>query len=414
MPQICLYFQLHQPYRLDEFNVFDLGKKQAYFSRANKQNQAGNIQVFQKVAQKSYLPMLRLLNEVADEFDQFVFALSASGIFLEQAEKLEPEIIELIKRLLDKGSLELLSETYYHSLSFLKSEREFIDQIRFHSQKIEKIFNVKPAVFRNTELIHSNDLVELLLDSKLEFKGILTEAVDRYLDGQKRTQLFRTPEKNHQTVPLLLKHAQLSDDIAFRFSNPSWQWHPLTVDRYLDWVEIYPENEIVNLFMDFETFGEHQWEDTGIFDFFHHFVKQFLTKDWNKFVMPSQIFDEVATSSEEEKKTATKLEKLPVYDVPDYISWADIDRDLTAWVGNQLQADALRKLFDLEEKVLASKDQQIIEDWRKLQTSDHFYYMCTKWSADGDVHAYFSPYDSPLEAYRRYSIVLADLEERLL
>ncbi len=431
MPQVCLYFQLHQPYRLKEFNVFDLGQGQSYFSTVNDQAEDGNYQIFHKVAQKSYVPMLRLLNQVANDFDQFNLALSCSGIFLEQAQTLEPEIIDLIKNLLKKNNVELLNETYYHSLSFLHSKQEFIHQIKSHSNKIEEIFGVKPQVFRNTELIHSNYLGQVLADSDLEFKGILTEAVDRYLYGQKRTQLFRTPGSTNETFPLLLKHAPLSDDIAFRFSNKSWYWHPLTVDRYLDWIEIYGEDEIVNLFMDFETFGEHQWQDTGIFDFFYHFVRDFLQKDWNRFVTPSQVFDQVSqaesTASSESTQSSSHKNKesiwankeylladLPVYDVPAYISWADVDRDLTAWVGNQLQADALRKLFTLENLVLDSGDDLLIEDWRRLQTSDHFYYMCTKWSADGDVHAYFSPYDSPLESYRRYSVVLADLEERLL
>ncbi len=425
MPQVCLYFQLHQPYRLKEFNVFDLGHDQSYFSTVNDQAEDGNYQIFRKVARKSYLPMLRLLSRIADDFDQFTLALSCSGIFLEQAQDLEPEIIALIKNLVENNNIELLNETYYHSLSFLHSENEFIHQIKSQSNKIEEVFGVKPEVFRNTELIHSNHLSYILSKSDLHFKGILTEAVDRYLYGRKRTQLFRTPDPFEDSFPLLLKHARLSDDIAFRFSNKGWQWHPLTVKRYLDWIEIYPEDELVNLFMDFETFGEHQWEDTGIFDFFYHFVKEFLQKEWNRFVTPTQVFDQVNrpnsrqdSVTNEEKLSSQEmkyqLEELPVYDVPDYISWADVDRDLTAWVGNQLQADALRKLFTLEDLVLDSEDPSLIEDWRRLQTSDHFYYMCTKWSADGDVHAYFSPYDSPLESYRRYSVVLADLEERLL
>jgi alpha-amylase len=394
--------------------------------------------------------MLRLLAQLAAAHPQFTFSLSCSGVFLEQAQRWQPEIINLIADLVSKHQVELLAETYYHSLSFLYSETEFIYQINKHISKIEELFAVTPSVFRNTELIYSNHIAWLLAEHGLQFKGILTEAVDRYLAGRPRTQLFATPDFQY---PLLLKHAPLSDDIAFRFSNPHWQGYPLTAETYLDWLQIYPEHEIVNLFMDFETFGEHQWQDTGIFDFFADFVQRFLKQDWNQFVTPSQAFapywqqahsenggneDHGAsiqpqvnsrlkpslTLSENgrgpnrcqqsvQSQAHTHLNQLPVYDVPDYISWADLDRDLTAWVGNQLQADALRAVYELEPAVLDSRDRKLQEAWRRLQTSDHFYYMCTKWSADGDVHAYFSPYDSPLEAYRRYSIVLADLEQRL-
>ncbi len=402
MPEICFYFQLHQPYRLDDYNVFDLSSGKSYFSTHNP-HYSGNEQVFKKVANKSYLPMLELLNQLAGEFNDFKVALSASGVFLEQAEAWCPEIIALIQQLQSKQSLEILSETYYHSLSFLYSEDEFIYQIIKHSKKIEQIFGVKPQIFRNTELIYSNHIAYLLSKYELGFKGILTEAVEPFLGGRKRTQLFQSYTQT--PLPLMLKHAPLSDDLAFRFSDRSWTSYPLDSDKYIDWINSYYQEDVINLFMDFETFGEHQWEDTGIFNFFKAFVERFLQGEYNRLVTPSE---KMAALTQEE------INQLPVYDVPRYISWADIDRDLTAWTGNQLQADALRALYELRPKVLAAKDKALINDWSHLQTSDHFYYMCTKWSADGDVHAYFSPYKSPLEAYRRYSIVLADLEERLL
>jgi len=403
MPQVSLYFHLHQPYRLRNFNVFQVGNDADYFSF--KQPINDNRDVFQKVAKKSYLPMLRLLDELTDKYPDLNLSFSCSGLFLEQAESIEPEIIKLIQNLVDKDVLDILSETYYHSLSFLYSKDEFINQIIKQNKIIDQLFGLKPTVFRNTELIYANQIAELLADSELEFSGILTEGVDRYLQGHKRTKIFRSLGEK-QSYPLLLKHAQLSDDIAFRFSDRSWSAYPLQTDKFLDWIQIYPEDEIVNLFMDFETFGEHQWQDTGIFDFFAKFVQEFLARPWNKFVTPKQVFSQY--------KKQQDLTQLPVYDVPAYISWADIDRDLTAWIGNQLQIDALRSLYDLEARVLAVNDADLLEDWRRLQTSDHFYYMCTKWSADGDVHAYFSPYDTPFEAYRRFGVVLADLEGRLL
>ena len=269
------------------------------------------------------------------------------------------------------------------------------------------MFGYTPQVFRNTELIYSNEIAEQV--AKLPFRGVLTEAVDRYLWDRPKTLTYYSNTK--EQIPLLLKHAELSDDIAFRFSDKNWPMHPLSAERYLDWVEIYPEEQSVNLFMDFETFGEHQWEDTGIFQFWEAFVEKFLSRPWNTFVTPLQL---VKAAEEEKENAEGVVPDWRIYDVPDPISWADVDRDVTAWRDNVLQQDTLKKIYDLEKIILARKDRKLLEDWRNLQTSDHFYYMCTKWSADGDVHAYFSPYDSPYEAYRRYSIVLADLQERLM
>lgn len=346
--------------------------------------------------------MLKLLKKLVDKHEGFVFALSCSGIFLEQAEKYQPEVILLLQDLAKSKQVEFLAETYYHSLASLYSPSEFNLQVKMHEDLVKKLFNQKPKVFRNTELVYSNSIGEMV--EKLGYKGMLTEAVDRYDGTARKTRVLCSHGK--KKLPLLLKHAQLSDDVAFRFSDKNWQSHPLSAKTYLEWVEVYQENEIINLFMDFETFGEHQWEDTGIFEFFAEFVKQFLQKKWNSFKTPEQLFDQ--------KKKEGDFVDNDIYDVPHPISWADVDRDLTAWIDNDFQQDTIHTIYSLKDKILSSNDQSLIDDWRKLQTSDHFYYMCTKWSADGDVHAYFSPYDSPFEAYRRYSIVLADLKERLL
>lgn len=401
MPQVCLYFQLHQPYRLKNLDVMDLGNDDDFF--ADKKEDKNKI-IFQKVAKKSYLPMLKLLLKLCQQQPNFKFALSASGVFLEQAQAYQPEILELLQKIYQTGQLEILAETYYHSLAFLYSEEEFRYQIKKHSALIKKLFGQKPTVFRNTELIYSNKIASQI--EPFKFKGILTEAVDRYLAGQNFTQVFLSrPINGSENLPILLKHAKLSDDIAFRFSNKSWAAYPLFADRYLDWIEVYPETELVNLFMDFETFGEHQWQNTGIFDFFKNFVRQFLKKSWNHFVTPTEVFKNLKTDGHTQ---------LPIYNVPQPISWADVDRDLTAWIDNPFQHDTLRLLYKLEQPILNSRDKKLINIWRKLQTSDHFYYMCTKWSADGDVHAYFNPYHSPYEAYRRYSIALAALQQALL
>ena len=399
MAKLCLYFQLHQPYRLRPFSVFEHKKKKSYFTDDKDQNR----QVFQKVAKKSYVPMLSLLLELVHQHPHFAFALSCSGIFLEQAEEYQPEVIKLLKKLAKTGRVEFLAETYYHSLASLYSNEEFIAQVKQHQEKIWQLFRLQPSVFRNTELIYSNDIAQQVSD--MGFRAMLSEAVERHLHGRARTHAFRSTST--PPLVLLLKHAQLSDDVAFRFSNKGWEEHPLTAEKYSHWIGSYYPDELVNLFMDFETFGEHQWEDTGIFAFFKKMVAQAL-RDGHHFVQPG------AVARTELQKDSEKLAHLPTYDVHEPISWADIDRDLTAWRGNTLQYDALRLLYKLEAECKSEHDPQLLDTWRKLQTSDHFYYMCVKWSADGDVHKYFSPYDSPFEAYNRYTAVLADLQGYLL
>lgn len=406
MPQLCFYFQLHQPYRLGEYTLFDLGKSHDYFSQDNEL-------IFQKVSTKSYLPMLELLNTLLQEVPDFCFTLSLSGVFLQQAQEYEPRVIKLLQEVVATGRVELLSETFYHSLAALFSPKEFERQVSEHTALIQKLFGVTPEVFRNTELIYSNEVAEQV--AHLGMIGMLTEAVPRYLGFRPKTQVYRSAARH--PIPLLLKHAELSDDIAFRFSDKHWDDYPLTADKYMRWLEDYSQEEIINLFMDFETFGEHQWEDTGIFNFFAEVTKRVSEDKWSGFVTPTQVFRKnfrpYAVNTYAYEKNKEQFKKVPAYDVPVPISWADVDRDLTAWVDNDLQQDTIRQLYDLEKKILASKDAQLISDWRRLQTSDHFYYMCIKWSADGDVHAYFSPYDSPLEAYRRFCIALADIETRV-
>lgn len=400
MAKLCLYFQLHQPYRLRPFSVFELNRGLDYFALGSEQHD-DNAAIFRKVAQKSYLPMLSLLLELVTIHPSFCFALSCSGVFLEQARAYQPEVIGLIQRLVDTDQVEILAESYYHSLASLYSPAEFAEQVKLHTALVEELFHFTPTVFRNTELIYANFIAEQV--EQLGFAGMLTEAVDRYLGGRPRTQVFRS--YTGKPLPLLLKHAQLSDDVAFRFSNKNWEEHPLTSEKYVHWLNNYYPKEYINLFMDFETFGEHQWEDTGIFEFFRHFVGRALHFD-HHFVTPASVLEPLANHP----KT---LDSLPVYDVPDPISWADIDRDLTAWRGNSLQHDALRLVYSIEADVIKSGDRELLRDWRRVQTSDHFYYMCVKWSADGDVHKYFSPYDSPFEAYNRFSAVMVDLQDRV-
>lgn len=403
MPQLCFYLHLHQPHRLKDVQIFDVGHGDLnYYEGSDHLNKV----IFQKVAKKSYIPMLSLIKVLLKRHQNFKCAFSISGVFLEQAAAYEPKVITLLKEIVATERVELIGETYYHSLAALYSESEFSIQVARHTQLLQELFQYTPQVFRNTELIYSNDIAIQI--GKLPFKGILTEAVERYLGNRPKTLSYFSNTK--QRIPLLLKHAELSDDIAFRFSDKNWPMHPLSAEKYLEWVEIYPEEHTVNLFMDFETFGEHQWEDTGIFKFWEAFVEKFLSHSWNRFVTPLELVEQ----TESEKYPDGSVEDWRIYDVPEPISWADVDRDITAWRDNVLQQDTLKKIYEMEQAIIKHKDKKLMEDWRNLQTSDHFYYMCTKWSADGDVHAYFSPYDSPYEAYRRYSIVLADLQYRLL
>lgn len=439
MPKLCFYFHLHQPFRIKDINVFDISLSERIFSTTETDNQ--NQRIFHKVAEKSYYPMLNLLKMLLYEIPHFKFSLSISGVFLEQAKHYDTGIITLLQEIMKTGRVEILAETYYHSLASLYSDSEFEYQVRQHTRTLRELFGYTPSVFRNTELVYSNDIGYKV--AKLGFQGMLTEAVPRFLGDRLKTQLFRS--YTDIPIPLMLKHAELSDDIAFRFSNRNWESYPLHADTFLDWLHIYPEHEYVNLFMDFETFGEHQWAAEGIFEFFAELVRQFSRYDWNQFVTPKEVFSHYLQSSYQlpqdivEKPSrrsskGTKVKKkrnvgadntseverpqhlwdLPVYDVPQPISWADIDRDLTAWVDNDLQKDAIAATYSLEKEVLQSGNQDLIHYWRNLQTSDHFYFMCTKWASDGDVHAYFSPYESPYEAYRRFSIALADLQDRLM
>ncbi len=390
---ICIYFQVHQPYRVKKYRVFDIGNNSSYFN-ADDQTDLNNRKVFEKVANKCYLPANKIFLELLQKNPQFKISYSLSGVFMEQAEEFMPEVIESFQKLVATGRVEILDETYYHSLSFLYSREEFESQIKLHRKKVEELFNVSPSVFRNTELIY-NDYIGQIVES-LGYKGILTEGADKILGWQSPNYLYKA--YGTQNLKLLLKNYKLSDDVAFRFSEKTWKEHPLTVDKYVQWLNI-PQGDVINLFMDYETFGEHQWEDSGIFEFLKHFPGEVLKNPHNAFMTPSEAVEKLNTVSE--------------LSVPNYISWADTERDLSAWMSNSIQHDAMQKLFQLEKRVIGSSDPVLIHDWRKLTTSDHFYYMCTKWFSDGDVHKYFNPYETPYDAFITFMNVLKDLELRL-
>jgi alpha-amylase len=388
-----MYFQVHQPYRVRKYRVFDVGNNSEYFN-ANDNSDLNNRRIFEKVANKCYLPSNKIFLELLKKYPQFKIAYSLSGIFLEQAGEFMPEVIESFQKLVATGRVEILSETYYHSLSFLYSPEEFKSQIALHKVKIEELFGVTPSVFRNTELIY-NDWIGQIIEG-MGYKGILTEGADKILGWKSPNYIYRAA--GTQNLKMLLKNYKLSDDIAFRFSEKSWKEHPLTVEKYAHWINV-PQGDVINLFMDYETFGEHQWEDSGIFEFLKHFPGEILKNEHNRFITPSEAIN--------------SFDAVDELSIPHYISWADTERDLSAWMSNAIQKDAMEKLFAVENRIRESNDPALIHDWRRLTTSDHFYYMCTKWFSDGDVHKYFNPYDTPYDAFISFMNVISDIQLRL-
>jgi alpha-amylase len=395
MSSICLYFQVHQPLRVKKYRVFDVGNDHLYFNDDSETN-LNNKKVLKKVADKSYLPANKVLLELLKKHPKFKFSISFSGIFLEQAVKFYPEVIESFQELIATKRVEILSETYYHSLAFFYAREEFESQVELHASKIKELFGVTPKVFRNTELAYTNELAHWA-DEK-GYKAILAEGWDKVLGWRSPNFLYRpTGTKN---IKLLLKNYKLSDDVAFRFSQKSWKEWPLTAEKFAGWVNAINGNgQVVNLFMDYETFGEHQWVEHGIFDFLAQMPHELLQHPDNDFVTPSEA--------------AKRYPAMDDVDVPYVVTWADSERDLSAWTGNAIQSSAIATIYELRDDVIKSKDAKLIEDWRRLQTSDHFYYMCTKWFSDGDVHKYFNPYETPYDAFIAYMNAAKDLKLRI-
>ena len=390
MVNVCLYFQVHQPFRLRNYTVFDIGNNSHYFDEQK------NSSIMKKVAEKCYLPANQELLGLIERHPQFKASFSFSGVALEQFEQYAPEVLDSFQALAETGRVEILDETYYHSLSFLYSKKEFTEQVQLHSHKIKKLFNVKPTVFRNTELIYNNELANYV--EGMGYKAILAEGADHVLGWRSPNFIYKPKTTNG--MKLLLKNYKLSDDIAFRFSEKSWTEWPLTANKFSNWVSAVNGNgDCVNLFMDYETLGEHQWKETGIFDFLRYMPSEILKHPDNTFKTPSELAKEHHAVSE--------------LDIHNLMSWADVERDLSAWLGNSMQQSSIRELYAIENEIKESKDPSILEDWRKLQTSDNFYYMCTKWFSDGDVHKYFNPYDSPYEAYIAFMNILNDIKIRL-
>jgi len=407
---ICFYFQVHQPWRLRHYRFLEVGRSSVYFDEEK------NAQILRKVADKCYLPMNNLLHELLTQYEgRFKVSFSISGTAIQQMESYAPDVLASFKRVFETGYAELLSETSHHSLAALYSPSEFKAQVALHRELATKHLIAPVPVFRNTELITSNQIASLV--SEMGYQAMLMEGADHILRW--RSPLFKYRMESAPSLVALLKNYRLSDDIAFRFSDRGWAQWPLTAEKFVSWVRMIDlENPVaarggipfLGLFMDYETFGEHQWASTGIFDFFRALPQRFFELRNSRFITPS----EATTAALVDQNTESFL-----IDAPEPFSWADVERDLSAWRGNPIQDAALRAAYQIENSIRnkikeldAETAADLLETWRRLQTSDHFYYMCTKYFADGDVHKYFNPFDSPYDAHIIYMNVIADLALR--
>lgn len=390
MTDIVFYFQVHQPFRLRRYTFFDIGHRHDYFDDEE------NARILRRVAEKCYRPMnALLLDQIERHAGALRLAFSLSGTVIDQLEAWSPETLESFVALARTGCVEFLCETSHHSLAALARPEEFARQVAAQSERVTRLFGRRPTTFRNTELVCSNAIAAQV--EALGFDGMLAEGADPLLGWRSPHHVYRT--EGTASLKLLLRDYAFSDDIAFRFSNRAWSEWPLTADRFAHWLHQLPErSEWVGLFMDYETFGEHQWVDTGIFDFMAHLPDAVLADPGFRFLTPSEVL--------------AQRDPVARLDIPHPISWADTERDLTAWLGNPMQLAAQAALYDLLPALLAADDPDLMTDWRRLSTSDHLYYMCTKWFSDGDVHKYFSPYNDPHDAFIAFMNVLDDLSRR--
>ena len=388
MPDVCLYFQVHQPNRLLPYNFFKIGENAAY------EDVEMNSGILDQVADNCYLPANRMFKKLVEENGgRFRMALSISGTVIEQMERFRPDVLDSFRELVATGSVEVLAETYYHSLAFVHSNKEFDRQVEMHLEKLEEVFSVRPWVFRNTELIY-NDAIAAKVET-MGFDGIIAEGVDWNLNGGSPNFIYQAPDAAR--IKTILRHTRLSDDLGFRFSDPSWCEFPVTPEKFASWLADC-EGDVVNIFMDYENIGEHQAAETGIFDF------------WN--ALPDAVEDQglqwVTPSESVELYRATRE-----YRSRFITSWADAERDLSAWMGNVMQQEAIAKVHRLEHEILAVNDPVLTDTCAKMQTSDHFYWMSTKGGTDGNFHSTMTPYPSPYDAYIYFMNVLADLQIRL-
>jgi alpha-amylase len=388
---ICLFFQVHQPFRHRCYRFFDIGNDHCYYDDFT------NETILRRVAEKSYLPTNELLLKLARAFNgKFKVAFSITGSALKQFELYAPEVIESFRELAKTGCVEFLSETYSHSLASLKNITIFEHQVKLHEQKIYELFGQKPVVFRNTEMIYSDDIGAKV--SEMGYKAMLTEGA-RHVLGWKSPNFLYVNAANPR-LKVFMRNYHLSDDISFRFSNTDWSEFPLTSEKFIGWLnKLTPNEEIVNLFFNYESLGERQTKESGIFDFMESLAQGIVQNTTLKFTTPSEALGEIQPVS--------------VVSVPHPISWADEERDLTVWLGNEMQKEALGKLYEMSARMMKCNDPELKKDWNYLQASDHFYYMSTKFFSSGEARSYFNPFDSPYEAFINYMNVLSDFKIRL-
>lgn len=390
MTSLCMYFQVHQPFRLRRFWPDDRPGFFRYF------DERSNREIFERVARKCYIPANRTLLESIDEHKgEFKFSLSITGTLLEQCELWGGEVLESVRQLAETGAVEILEETFYHSLSSLFEDKtEFIEEVKEHREMVSDLLGVKPQIFRNTELLYNNSIAKIVSD--LGYKAILTEGADHMLEGRSPNVLYKAKDSG---LPILFRNYKLSDNIGYRFSARWWEGYPLTAEKWASWASGVKE-DCINIFMDYETFGEHQWRETGIFDFVEKLPAEVL-KNGLEFSTPVELTEKYLPVAE--------------IDVGDFstISWADMERDTSAWLGNDMQRRCFEEIRLLEPFVKKTEDPEILRIWKHLLTSDHYYYMCTKWLGDGDVHSYFSVHSTPFEAAVNFMAVLMDFKAQV-
>lgn len=391
MRSICLYFQVHQPYRLRTYRFFNIGQDHYYYDDYQ------NRHIIKRIAEQSYLPANQMMLDLIKEFGRnFRVSYCISGTALDQMETYAPEVIRSFRRLADTGQVEFLAETYAHSLASLNDREEFVRQVNMHASRIEELFGTRPRTFRNSELIYSDRIGEMVAD--MGFHTMLTEGAKHVLGWKSPNYIYCN--NINPKLKVLLRNFRLSDDLTFRFSNQDWAEWPLTAEKFVGWLNnVDKKEEVINLFLDYETIGEHQKENTGIFGFFRHLPAAVFSGSDFVFRTPEELYNE--------------LQPVSAISVPHPISWADEERDLTAWLGNELQDEAFGKLSSYAARARQCQDPEILKDWNYLQTSNHFYYMCTKWFSAGEVHKYFNPYNSPYEAFINYMNVLSDFMIRV-
>jgi len=390
MSAICIYFKVHQPFQLRSYASSDIGMNHIY------EDPCSDRAIINDLADRCYLRANELLLSLIHAMDgQFKVSFSISGVVLELLERYRPDVIDSFRKLTATGCVDILGETYYHSLSYLHSKEEFNRQVQLHGGLIRKLFGIDPQVFRNTELIHDNALAQQAF--RLGFAGVLCEGAEFILKGRSPNQVYQSPGK--EQMPLLLRNSNLSDDIAFRFDDPYWSEYPLTAEKFAEWIHSHPSGtQVINLFLGYETFGIYKEHDTGIFDFLRALPEKVLAHPSHVFRLPMEVIRDLKTADE--------------YDVPEMISWENQSAAGSAWSQNVMQNNTLKKIYSLEKMAMAGQSQETQAIWGRLQAADYFFYMLDP--ATKDAFKYISPFPSPESVFRSYTNIVFDLEIRLI